>query len=454
MHHLQKRIPLLFSFCLLCAGFFPIESGAQCTGGDLSFASNPSMDTTYACLDGNADMVDFDSSGTSGANYAYLITDVEDTILAVKSASDMHDFEPAYPGECHVFGLAYEGTLNANPGEHVSNASATTCSDLSNDTLFALRDTLVGDTVWTSSGEDTAYACLDGNADVINFMNGSPTMTENYQYVITGPNDTILGLPASNMGNFEPAPPGECHVHGIAYLGELMASPGMHIGNATATECMDMSDQYLTVLRDTMDAGNVMTVSGNDSVTVMIDGQPDTVWFMNDGASMEMNYQYVITDASDTILGLPGSNYQNFEPAGPGECHVHGVAYLGDLMASQGMHISNISASECYDRSNQYITVIREDATALEEQRKTFDRFLVRPNPVEDELRVELSSGVSGRATVRVFDHTGRMVEKQQRSLDRGMNTYRFDLASLANGSYILRIESEKAVDTRKLIVH
>ncbi len=79
-------------------------------GGTVATNDNQTQVTTVTG-DGIADIITFTNANSSGTNYAYLITDANDNVLAVETAS--HDFEGASVGICKVYGIAYEGTLNA-----------------------------------------------------------------------------------------------------------------------------------------------------------------------------------------------------------------------------------------------------------------------------------------------------------------------------------------------------
>ncbi|MEW7277002.1 GEVED domain-containing protein [Aquimarina sp. 2201CG1-2-11] len=70
--------------------------------------------------DGIADVISFTNANSSGTNYSYLITDANDNVLVVETAS--HDFEGATVGICKVYGIAYEGTLNA-VGKAITDSS-------------------------------------------------------------------------------------------------------------------------------------------------------------------------------------------------------------------------------------------------------------------------------------------------------------------------------------------
>jgi len=448
------RIQFCILITLMVSGLITMSNNALAqTAGTVT--DNTGNDTAYACINSQPSVVHFDSSGVSADSFRYVITNDEDTIVGLPPA-DMGNFNPAGPGVCHVYGVGYSGSLNASTGMAISDVSAANGSDLSSNKISVLRDTVDGGTIETTAGEDTTYACVNQQQSVIDFQNNSVTRDENFQYVITDPQGNILGLPPSNSQNFNPAGPGECHVYGVAYLGDLMASSGMNISNISATECMDMSSNKLVVIRDTMVGGSVSTSNGEDTVKVVIDNQADNVLFMSSSQTDARNYQYIVTNAKDTIVGIPGGNTQNFNPAGVGECHVYGLAHLGDFSGSKGMHISDVSASECYELSSEYLVVNRVDTvTGIREQApKTVNNITVYPNPATSRLNMDLSAIESGTAVIELVDLTGKQVLSEERDLQNGRNNLTLQLPSVAKGQYLLRIRTSKNAYHHKVVIH
>lgn len=64
----------------------------------------------------------------------------------------------------------------------------------------------------------------------------------------------------------------------------------------------------------------------------------------------------------------------------------------------------------------------------------------VYPVPVNELLNVELSADLVGKATVEVFDITGRRLRAEVVSLQEGLNTISVDVEDLVSGTYLLRV--------------
>jgi hypothetical protein len=83
--------------------------------------------------------VDFVNDSDSLNNYAYLITDENDMVLAL-SNENRFNFGPAGVGVCRVWGVAYTGEIIAAPGDVITEAALTDgCFELSSNFLQVTR---------------------------------------------------------------------------------------------------------------------------------------------------------------------------------------------------------------------------------------------------------------------------------------------------------------------------
>jgi hypothetical protein len=69
------------------------------------------------------------------------------------------------------------------------------------------------------------------------------------------------------------------------------------------------------------------------------------------------------------------------------------------------------------------------------------------PNPVSDELHVDINTPKATNATLSVLDATGRVVRKVDMSLAAGANATTVDLKGLADGVYMIRISNAKGLN-------
>ncbi|MCB9295034.1 MAG: T9SS type A sorting domain-containing protein [Lewinellaceae bacterium] len=315
--------------------------------------------------DGNPDIIRFDSSGTAG-QYVYVVTD-EDNIILALPGGDSVDFDLAGIGIARVWGLAYTGTVTAQLGDDAADVLLSDdCFDLSDNFITVIRETPEGGTVAMPNGETIRYTCPgDGNPDVVMF--DSTGTSGLYTYVITDEDNNILALPAGDSFDFDSAPPGTCRVWGLAYSGNLTAAVGDNAAAvALSDDCFDLSDNFITVIREVPEGGTVAMPNGETiRYTCPGDGNPDVVMF--DSAGTAGQYIYVITDDENEILALPAGDSFDFEDAPAGECRVWGLAYSGNLLAevSDNLDINTLS-DDCFDLSDNFITIIRQAPDAGE----------------------------------------------------------------------------------------
>ena len=317
----------------------------------------------YTCPgDGQADIVEFTNTGSTTGAYAYVITDEDLNILEVTAAASF-DFDGAPAGTCLVWGLAYTGNLAATLGADASAiALSDECYDLSDDYITVVRETPEGGTVAMPNGETIHYTCPgDGVADIVMF-DSTGTFSGPYTYVITDENNVILGFPTADSFDFDGAPAGTCRVWGLAYTGNLTAMVDDTASVvALSDDCYDLSDNFITVVRETPEGGTVATADGETTRLICPgDGLEDIVLFDSAGTSSGP-YAYVITDENNVILGFPADDSFDFDGAPAGICRVWGLAYTGSLTAMVDDTASVVALSDdCYDLSDNFITIIRQ----------------------------------------------------------------------------------------------
>ncbi|MDV7392601.1 hypothetical protein RZS08_14640, partial [Arthrospira platensis SPKY1] len=93
-------------------------------GGTVTLENGASI--AFICSgDGLSNLLSFDSSGTAGPFFTYVVTTQENIIIDVFDG-DTYDFEADTADIVRVWGLAYTGNLIAMPGD---TASAIALSD-------------------------------------------------------------------------------------------------------------------------------------------------------------------------------------------------------------------------------------------------------------------------------------------------------------------------------------
>ena len=290
--------------------------------------------------DGNPDTITFVNTSTSPENYAYVITDENNIMLALEATD--HDFDTAPPGVCLVYGISFTGALIPDFGADISTlTSSSGLFELSQNFITVTRDNPDAGTVTTAAGETEVTVTVgDGNDDIIQFVHITNSVF-NYTYVVVDEDNIIIDFPSGNEVNFENAPPGICFVGGVSYTGNITAQPGDDLfGVPLSDDCFEISEEAVQINREEfvidLDGGTVTTLDGATEITLCVgDGESDIVLFAHETTS-DAAYSYVVTDENGIILGLPDQNEVDFENAPPGTCFVGGVSYTGDVTAIVG----------------------------------------------------------------------------------------------------------------------
>ena len=211
----------------------------------------------------------------------------------------------------------------------------------------------------------------DGVAD--NIPAGAITRTdnqgENMRWIVTDDEGYILGLPPMPSAvNFDDPGPGTCLIWSLAFDGEVTGlAPGLNIDDIDGA-CFSLSVNPVEVIRN---SANGCNANGGD-----LFGGPFTFDSVGDGVADNIpsgaitlantngaNMQWVVTDESGNILGLPPMpSVVDFDVAGPGTCFIYNLAFDGDVQGlAPGLNIDDITG-DCFSLSVNRVTVNRTSA--------------------------------------------------------------------------------------------
>ncbi len=109
------------------------------------------------------------------------------------------------------------------------------------------------------------------------------------------------------------------------------------------------------------DGGTVSTSTGETTVSACTgDGISDLISF--DSTDTEItNYLYVLTDTNNVILELIEGDSYDFDTTSAGVSRVWGLSFSGTLSAAVGLPADSVSATGCFDFSENFVTVIKGD---------------------------------------------------------------------------------------------
>ncbi len=315
------------------------------------------------CSGVDQDTVRVDSIGAGGDSFTYILTNENGLVIGV-DAVDLISVSGLGTGVIRIYGLAYTGDLVIMAGDILGEGDLSTgCAGLSENFVSIFRVEPDGGTVTTTDGETEIFTCPgDGQPDNVSF--DTTGTVGQFTFVVTDSADVILTIPEGNTVNFEGSGIGNCHVWGVSYLGNLTLEVGDTLTAVDASdECFDLSDNFVNVIRQRPDGGTVSLEGGGTSVTLCPGDELSDVLTFDSTGTFGPSFTYIITDADNMILAIPGSDSADLAPAGLGVCRVWGLAYTGDLVAETGDVLNTVSLSDdCFDLSDNFITVNRIEA--------------------------------------------------------------------------------------------
>ncbi|MTB50591.1 T9SS type A sorting domain-containing protein [Lewinella sp. W8] len=349
--------------CFALSDNFVTVRREEPTGGTVRLESGATA-TTLCPGDGIADILTFVSTGATATNeFAFIITDENGVVISLP-ASGTIDFEDAPVGLCRVYGLSYSGDVLLNEGDNINEVQlATECAALSDNFVTVDR---IEATTGPISLEDGGLEALICPGDLIPdplFFDSTGTSLERFNYIVTDTNNVLIQVAFTDRINFETFPEGVCRVWGLGYNGLISANPGDVAGvDQLATECAALSENFVTVVKEIPDGGEVSLADGTNEITVCpMDGVPDLVEVVSTDA-VGARFIYVVTTSENIILTVSEENTFNFDEAVEGRCRIWGLSYQGTLTAGPGDDATAVDlATGCFDLSDNFVTVIREE---------------------------------------------------------------------------------------------
>ena len=79
-------------------------------------------------------------------------------------------------------------------------------------------------------------------------------------------------------------------------------------------------------------------------------------------------------------------------------------------------------------------------------------QFKAYPNPVDENITIELQSETNENAVVSIYDIVGKKVLEQNVNIQTGKNVTNLSMAGLSSGAYFLVFNMEKGNATLKVM--
>lgn len=324
-----------------------------------------STDTTII-VDGNPDILQFTTTAdTTGFNFTYIVTDVDNTILSIPSGNTI-DFDSADLGVCRVWGFLYSGNLLATVGNPFSGILADGCFARS-DNFVTIRKNEAPPCL-ADAGTLTATSAtvpLTGATVTISATtNGNQFIPNGYEvlYILTSGSGSIIEA-INNVPSFTVSDTGRYTIHTLvaeltdtSHLNYLDVS-SIEFGVTTAADvtaliregdlCADLDTigATITVIEPEevclADAGTIRSDDATivlNQATVTISATPNGNQVVPDGYEV----RYVLTSGTNFVV-LAISDEPSFEVSNIGFYRIHTlIAELSDTDDENYLDLSGI----------------------------------------------------------------------------------------------------------------
>lgn len=208
------------------------------------------------------------------------------------------------------------------------------------------------------------------------------------------------------------------------------------------------------VIIDFVVEGGALTQSGTDAGMLLCvdDGISDeTLFEVGDPTGAEMGL--IITNEMGVVLDLPLGSTIDFEGGEAGICLIHHISYESGLT---GLAVGNTVPDDlegCYDLSNA-ITVQREtgiDCTTGLQEIAGLQALSLYPNPAQELLNISYALERPEVLELLVMDMQGQVLLREQQAEALGAQLISLDVQTLAQGSYVLSLRTERGAQMQRL---
>ena len=333
-------------------GCFDLSNGIQVTnqaanGGQMVFTGSSDI-----CLGDNSALLNVAVNGATGEQFAYMVTDLSGTILAL-SSDRMIDVATFGVGAYRVQHVAYSGSISGLLiGENINDLDG--CYDLSNTLVFNVTSPNAG-TILTTAGDNMITVCPDGNA-LVNVQNVAPALGLEYRYLVTTVGGTILSVQESSQVQITSIESGTCRIYGWVGRSNIVINVGDQVQNL-AEGCAGISSNFITVRKEKPAPGNVVNAGGNAQV-ICESGSNQQIRLCNTSTISGLTYAYLAVDANGVVRRISTTDFLDFSGLGNGTYRVYGHQYSPGNAAAPGEDITSIGIGSCDALTANFISII------------------------------------------------------------------------------------------------
>ena len=403
----------------------------------------------------------------AGQNYVYLLTDAQQ-ILQEVIVAEFYNFEGSTAEEQRVYGLHFDGTLNAEIGQDRRMTTASGCFTHSGEDFFLTvtkgacidnvecMESLTATTNWAT---EIDICPNDGASNITELRNNIfDAPNPNYVYLLTDAQDRLQEIITDNMYEFEGSSSEEQRVYGLHFSGTLSPAFGENRLQTSASGCFTHSgdDFFLTITKNAcqtdFECSESLTATHAWVTEIDIcstDGENDDIFLQNNiDTPPGENYVFLLTDEFEVLQEVIIDTVYNFENTGTDEQRIYGISYSGTLDARIGEDRKSTTASGCFIHSGDDL-FIRINKTATCQTNAAVDTELLNsisifPNPSSGLVHIDLSKTDTNFENISLFDIHGKKIQE----LDNTTN-FKIDTA----GVYLLRFSNKDGSVTKRIVI-
>lgn len=322
-------------------------------GGATSFAICPE--------DGRPNPVSVISSNATGASFSFVVTDENNTILAVSDTS-VFDLEGLGIGTLRIWGLSFSGNLTAQLGDPAATTVLSDqCYDLSDNFVTINAVDPVGGTISLTGGSTSERICpQDDQSDILDFTleNNAPNLP--VAYLITNQNGIVVEILDEATFDFSNLEVGDYQVYGLTYTGNITTVLGDNINvSFLADDCFAITENFLSIAVQVPTIGAISLPDGSMATNICPTSNNPLIPIFTDGNLVGQLAYLVINGENQTISAIETGGTLDVNSLEDGDYGVFGVAYNGSLLVAEGDSFNattNISTG-CFDLSDNPILI-------------------------------------------------------------------------------------------------
>jgi hypothetical protein len=406
-----------------------------CTPGTVAVCTAPANPTASSLTATGATISWTAASGASNYSLDYRVSGattwttvtVTGVSQALTSLTASTTYEYRVKTNCSASASGYTATAT------FATLSATACAAPTNPTASSL--TSIGATIsWTAASGATGYS-LDYR------VSGATAWTT---VTVTGTSQVLTSLTASTT--YEYRVNTTCAVSSSGYT-----ATGTFTTTAPTTTC---SDPYET--NNTLATASAAAV--NTPIQALISSSTDNDYFSFSNSATQPNIRVTLTniptgkDYDLRLYNSAGTNVKSSLNTGvTSEKILYNAAPVGAYKVRVYPYTGS-STTACYTLiinvgSTTFTREIGESETPFEEVKVT-------PNPVADVLNIEWHAEAEAPATIRLFDLTGREMNRMVRQMSKENANVQMDVRNIQNGMYIITLQQGETLQTKKVVVN